>query len=102
MKKEEILQTLNQALATSRQVRVTFKHEAKLAVSFLLGMFDLGFINYNPGDGLKLMMLTAVRNSRFWEDDQNRKLTIVLTKTFDRYWFVERLGEDLEKIEVVS
>ncbi|NQT50149.1 hypothetical protein HQ571_05630 [Candidatus Kuenenbacteria bacterium] len=97
--RQKIIDTVREALAGSRKVKITFKMTATGDINYLLGMSEAGIIILNPSDEMVMM---AVSRSGDWDGDANRSLEVTLSYKFDEDWFVGRMYRALEKIEGVN
>ena len=96
--REQILKAVQEALAGSLEVRITFKETGKAGVVYLMGMVRNGIVSLSDRD---LLTLSAVAQTIDWDNAGDRTVIVTLTEKFDRDWFVGRMYRELEKIEIV-
>ncbi len=98
---QKIKQVLEEALAGSRKVKITFKQEVFSGnILYLLIMILNDEISMSRADRL---MLRAIAEVRGWDPNNNdRAYMVTLTAKFDADWFCFRMHEALENIEVVD
>jgi hypothetical protein len=96
--KAEIADALREALNGSRQVEITFKHNAIQDILFLFGM--LSPFNLRIEDAHTIILESAVESGE-WEHDNNRTVVVTLLQNFDQSWFIDRMGRALENISAV-
>ena len=83
------------------RLQFTYKPEAIGALSYLEGLFNSDIITAdNPGEVTALC--SAIRASGDWEGDQNRNFEVLTTGKFDVEWFAQRVGRDIESLEILT
>lgn len=96
---KQISQAVQTALYGSRRVNITFKLGAEGFVYYLLEMNRNGAILLKDGDPSTLMNVMELCD---WGKNLSRTVTINLGKKFDENFFIDRMHDALEKIEVVK
>ncbi|GBE16720.1 hypothetical protein BMS3Abin15_00542 [bacterium BMS3Abin15] len=97
--KNQILKAIQEALAGSRKLKITFKDGTVSYLAYLRGMQRGGIIGISDDDNL---IIDAIMDSKKWGRDENRTLTVTLKDSFDSAWFTGRMERALERIEAVK
>lgn len=86
-----------QARASGRPMRVTFREEA--ARDAVLLMNSSGHVLARPQDRLAILSVAA---SGAWDAQYGRTLDLLFTKPCDEERFIERLAQALESAQVLA
>jgi hypothetical protein len=85
-------------LEDSKPPKFNLSDGMKAAVSYLLGMHGENLLF---PDFIK-MNLWSVANSGYWSSDSYRKVKVEIPEGFDPDWFLDRLENYLEKVQVIA
>ena len=69
-------------------------------IFYLLGMVEVGSLLLSEKEQTSLRI--AIRSRNWSQAGGNRSMVITLTNKFDQDWFVKRMHQALEKIEVMG
>ena len=96
---DQIRNATNKALAGSKKVRITFGPRNMDDTCYLLALERQGVVQLNLMDQAVMM---AVCQSRSWDHDSNRTLTITIGQNFDTQLFADRMMRALDRIAAVE
>jgi len=99
VKRADITEALIKASTGPKQLKLTFKPGTRISeLCYLVGLFHMGAIQL---DEKLINDLPETIKRVFWENDENRIVTIYLINDFDHEFFIDRLNLVLENIEVL-